>query len=73
MKTVKTTETITLNRDEIWNTYDLLFRVNSTMALLTEQVTAEPYQDAISCLSDYMRRILRDLNHLLDSAETPKA
>ena len=63
-------ETITINRDEIWNIHDLLFLVNSTMALLTEEVTSDPYQDAISCLSDYMRRILSDLNRLLDSAET---
>ena len=65
-------KSITLDRDKIWNIYDLLFRVNSTMGLLAEQVTVDTYQDAISCLSDYMKRILRDLNSLLDNAETPE-
>ena len=63
-------KSITLDRDKIWNIYDLLFRVNSTMGLLAEQVTVDTCQDAISCLSDYMKRILRDLNSLLDNAET---
>ena len=66
-------KTITLNSDKIWDIHDLLFHVSSTMALLAEQAEEEPYRDVISCLSDYMGRIVRDLNSLLDSAEMPEA